>query len=130
MKRKILIADDEECIRYTFSDFLTSSGYSVQTADTLSGCIKKLQTEPFDLLFLDVGLGRENGIEAIEGIKVLQPDCEVVIITGTLDSRAISRARHYGAVDYVVKPIHEASLQYLVRKTLGDKGSALPSPVQ
>ena len=121
MRRKILVADDEECIRFTFSDFLTSSGYAVETTDSLSGCIKKLQSEPFDLLFLDVGIGRHNGIDAIEGIKALQPGCEVVIITGSLDSSAISRARHFGAADYVIKPVREASLNYIARKTLDNK---------
>ena len=89
MNKKILVADDEECIRYTFYDFLNGGGYHVETTDTLSGCMKKIQEKPFDLLFLDIGLGRDNGLDAIERIKVLQPNCEVVIITGSLNSTAI-----------------------------------------
>lgn len=121
MQRKILVADDEECIRFTFAEFLTRFGYTVVTTDSLSGCIKRLQSEHFDLLFLDVGIGQDNGIDAIEGIKVLQPNCEIVIITGRLDTRAIARARHSGAVDYLVKPIHEASLKFIAQKALVNK---------
>ena len=50
MNEKILIADDEESIRYTFTELLTGNGYRVKTAESLSDCIKQMQTEPFDLL--------------------------------------------------------------------------------
>ena len=118
MKQKILVADDEECVRYTFYDFLTGGGYDVETTDTLPGCMKKIEEKPFDLLFLDIGLGRDNGLDAIERIKVIQPNCEVVIITGSLNSAAINRARKCGALDYVVKPIRETSLNYITKKAL------------
>jgi DNA-binding NtrC family response regulator len=118
MKEKILIADDEESIRFTFSEFLDGAGYQVTTTESLSDCIKKMQTEAYDLLFLDIGFGVDNGIEAIEGIKVLQPDCSVVIITGVPDSKTILKARKNGAVDYLAKPIREASLLYITRKVL------------
>ena len=121
MKEKILIVDDEENIRFTFTSFLHEAGYQVETADSLSNGIKKMQAESFDLLFLDIGLGVDNGIEAIEGIKVLQPDCSVVIMTGSLNTKAIVQARQYGALDYVVKPVRQQSLLYLVQKTLGHK---------
>ena len=120
MKQKILIADDEESIRFTFSSFLCDAGYYVETADTLSECIKKLQKEQFNLLFLDIGIGRDNGIDAIKGIKILQPNCEIVIITGKLNPPAICKARHYGALDYVVKPVYEASLKYIAQKALAN----------
>lgn len=82
---------------------------------------KKMQEEPFDLLFLDIGLGFDNGIEAIRGLKVLQPNCSVVIITGKLNSRSLVYARRYGALDYLVKPIREPSLLYIAQKVLAQK---------
>jgi len=121
MKGKILIADDEESIRFTFADFLNGGGYQVATADSLSGCIKKMQEEPFDLLFLDIRFGTENGIEAIQALKVLQPDCSIVVITGDPCSETTVKARRYGAVDYLAKPVREASLLYITQKTLAHK---------
>jgi len=93
MKGKILIADDEESIRFTFSDFLRGGGYQVETADSLSGCIKKMQEEPFDLLFLDIRFGTENGVEAIQALKILQPECSIVVITGDPCSETTVKAR-------------------------------------
>jgi DNA-binding NtrC family response regulator len=118
MKQKILIADDEECIRFTFSEFLQGGGYRVETADSLPNCIKKMQREAFDLLFLDIGLGTENGIEAIQALKVLQPDCRIVTITGSPRLKSLVDAKKYGAIDYLVKPVHQASLLYNTKKVL------------
>ena len=124
MNEKILIADDEESIRFTFADFLTGGGYRVETTESLSCCIKKMQTEPFDLLFLDISLGSDNGIEAIQGLKALQPGCSIVIITGAPSPRTIAKARGYGAADYLAKPIREASLLYIAQKVLVHKIAA------
>ena len=121
MQEKILIADDEESIRYTFSSFLDEAGYKVETAETLSRCITTMQKEPIDLLFLDIEFNDGNGIEAIHGLKVLQPDCSIVIITGNMCPQTITQARKYGALDYLVKPVHQASLLYIVQKTLARK---------
>jgi len=123
MKENILVADDEECIRFTFTSFLQDVGYQVETADSLSNCIKNMQAEPFDLLFLDIGIGSDNSIESIQELKAMQPNCSIVIITGAPDSKTISKARRYGAVDYLVKPIRQASLLYIAQKTLANKVS-------
>lgn len=126
MEAKILIADDEENIRCTFSSFLKAAGYQVETAQTLSNCITKMQHERYDLLFLDISFGNDDGIEAISGLKVLQPDCAIVIITGNLCNSTNSRARKYGAVDCLVKPIRQISLLYIVQKLLAQKVAAQP----
>jgi len=121
MKEKILIADDEESIRFTFSSFLNGAGYQVESVASLSACIKKMQTEPFDLLFLDISLGLENSIESIEGLKSLQPQCVVVAITGAPDSKTINKVRRNGAVDCLAKPVRQSSLLYIADKVLSHK---------
>ncbi len=118
MNGKILIADDEESIRLTFSEFLYDAGYKVDTAKTLSVCIQKMQSEPFDLLFLDVMFGRENGIEAIESLKNIQPNCKIVVITGNPRLQSLIEAKKVGAIDYLTKPVREASLLFNVKKVL------------
>ncbi len=82
-----------------------------------------MQSELFDLLFLDVLFGVENGIEAIERLKILQPDCEIVVMTGTPEVDALLESKRKGAFDYLAKPIRKASLLYHVQKILPDKST-------
>ena len=118
MNEKILIADDEESIRLTLSEFLHDAGYRVDTASTLSKCIQKMQSETFDMLFLDIMFGLENGVEAINALKIMQPECRIVMITGNPQLRSLVEAKKQGAVDYLIKPVRQASLLYNVRKVL------------
>ena len=118
MRKRILVADDEESIRYTFKEFLYNAGYDVAVADTMSSCIKKMQEGPFDILFLDISFGTENGLESIHALKVLQPECKIIIITGNPRLESLVEAKRQGAVDYLAKPVREASLLFNVKKTL------------
>jgi DNA-binding response OmpR family regulator len=55
-KRKILVVDDEESIRFTFSHFLKEAGYDVVTASDLKSARKILFHTQLDLIFIDVVL--------------------------------------------------------------------------
>lgn len=121
MKDKILVADDEENIRYTFSAFLHEAGYLVRTVSSLSDCIKKLEEESFAMLFLDIGFGSENGLDTLREIKARHLDCPVVMMTGDSHPERLIEARRCGAKDYLVKPVRQASLLYITQKTLAQK---------
>ena len=121
MNEKILIADDEEAIRLTFAEFLHDAGYRVATVNTLSKCIEKMQDETFDLLFLDIMFGNENGLDAIRSIKEMQPNCKIVVITGNPQPRSLVTAKMEGAIDFLTKPVRQASLLYNVKKVLSIK---------
>ena len=80
-----------------------------------------MREELFDLLFLDFSFSSENSLDVLREIKGLHLDCSVVTITGAPHSRTITRARQFGALDYLVKPIRQASLLYVARKVLSEK---------
>ena len=64
---RILVVDDEENIRLTLSLCLGADGHQV-TAEPRSGCAGRGFPGAFDLIFLDLRLGLENGLELV-------PDC-------------------------------------------------------
>lgn len=122
--RRILVTDDEECIRLTFAEFLRDEGYTVFTAASLSECVQSVKDVTYDVLFLDVNLGDENSIETIQTIQQIQPDCKIVMMTGGLNSENIARARQYGAMDYIIKPVYKPSLLYLTQKAINHQASS------
>ena len=113
MNTKILIADDEESIRFTFASFLEDVGYRVATAASLDACLKQLESEHVDLLFLDISFGRDNGLDALPVIRERYPQTRIIIITGAPQPRTLIEARQAGAEDYLAKPIRQASLLYI-----------------
>ncbi|MDF1579967.1 MAG: response regulator [Desulfuromonadales bacterium] len=110
MVQKILVVDDEENIRFTFDAFLSDAGYQVATAASLTECMKMLENERFDLLFLDILLGRDNGLEVLRRVKEIDPNCPVVMITGAPQVETAAEAVRCGAFDYIPKPVRQQEL--------------------
>src|SRR5690606_13539944 len=62
MAQNILIIDDEESIRFTFSSFLVEAGYAVETAASYDEAMARLAASDVDLIFSDILLGGDSGI--------------------------------------------------------------------
>ncbi|MGO9146572.1 MAG: sigma-54 dependent transcriptional regulator [Desulfomonilia bacterium] len=110
LKRKILVVDDEESIRFTFSHFLKEEGYDVVTASDLKSARRILFHTQLDLIFIDIVLGGESGLDLLKQVKSLYLKHPVVMITGnpTLDNATDALRR--GAFDFLIKPVRKDDL--------------------
>lgn len=75
-----------------------------------------LQNEPLDILFLDIELGEESGIEIAEKIALKYPDIIIIFITGHREFT--NEAFNVEAIGYVMKPIDEQKLERILLKAL------------
>ena len=110
LKKKILVVDDEESIRFTFSHFLKEEGYDVVTASDLKSARRILFHTQVDLIFIDIVLGGESGLDLLKQVKSLYLKHPVVMITGnpTLDNA--TDALRLGAFDFLIKPVRKDDL--------------------
>jgi len=118
---KILIIDDEEGIRKTFSIILNKEGYSTYTAHNYPSALEKLNTEQFDLVFTDILLGTYSGINILKDIKSMNRSCPVIMITGEPNIDTASASVRLGAFDYVPKPIKRDTLLRITKHALRHK---------
>lgn len=121
MESRILVIDDEENIRYTFENFLSEEGYQVQTISNLQDGKDLLASREFDLVFLDILLGSESGIDILREIKEKGLKCQVVMVTGAPDVETAAEAVRYGAYDYIPKPVQQHNLLRVARAALDHK---------
>ncbi len=121
MAPRILIVDDEENIRFTFESFLTDEGYAVQTASNLQEGKSLLADEEFDLIFLDILLGRDSGLEILREVKTRGLAAPVIMITGAPEVETAAEAVRYGAFDYIPKPVMQENLLRVARMALEHK---------
>jgi len=110
LKKKILVVDDEESIRFTFSHFLKEEGYDVVTASDLKSARRILFHTQVDLIFIDIVLGGESGLDLLKQVKSLHLKHPVILITGnpTLDNA--TDALRLGAFDFLLKPVRKDDL--------------------
>ena len=100
----ILVVDDEPAIRESLEILLSDANYKVALAEGGVDGLKKLESDLFDLVLLDVMMPDKNGLEVLEEIGRASPETAVIMITayGTIENAV--RAIKSGAVDYVTKP--------------------------
>ena len=78
---KILIVDDEEHIRYLYSEELSDSGYDVITAESGYLLMEKIEEEKPDLVVLDIKMVDYNGLDLLQDIRNRFYDLPVVLCT-------------------------------------------------
>ncbi|GMO35489.1 MAG: sigma-54 dependent transcriptional regulator [Termitinemataceae bacterium] len=116
--KKILIIDDERSIRTTMSQIMEDEGFIALTAEDAVAGIDILSTETIDLVFLDVMLPKMGGIEALEKIKQLWNNIEVVVISGHASIDTAVKAVKLGAFDYLEKPLSMDKILTVCRNAL------------
>jgi two-component system NtrC family sensor kinase len=107
---KILIVDDEEANVRVLSISLRSDGYEVVTAYGGEEALAVFQQTAPDIVLTDIKMPGMDGIEVLKKVKEIQPDAEVIIITGHGDIDNAIEALKYGASDFLNKPIRDEAL--------------------
>ena len=78
---KVLIVDDEEHIRYLYSEELRGTGYEVITADSGHELMERIEEEKPDLVVLDIKMADYNGLYLLQDIRSKFYDLPVVLFT-------------------------------------------------
>lgn len=115
---RILLVDDESAILRTFRYCLEDEGYSVATANSAAQAEALLQRQVFDLCFLDLRLGEDNGLDVLAQMRIQAPWMRVVIVTAHSAIDTAVDAIQAGAADYLVKPCSPDQLRLATAKQL------------
>ncbi len=116
MGLKVLVVDDEKDIVEVIQDRLEAYGFTVATAGTGLEALRKLSTEKFDGIFLDVKMPEMGGIEALEEIRKRDSKTPIIIITSSSTKESAIEAMAKGANEYVLKPFEWEELKSKIEK--------------
>lgn len=115
---KILIVDDEEIITDSLSNFLSSKGYYIKTADSILRAKNAIESENFDLILLDLKLPDGQGIELLDFIANEKDKPLVIMMTayGTIGDAV--KAIKKGAYDFIQKPFRTKDIEIIIKLAL------------
>ena len=109
-KTKILVIDDEEGIRSLIDAILSKEGFEVHLAEDGYKGINLFKQEPFDLVITDIRMPGIDGIEVLKRMKAIDPETEVIILTGHGNLDTAIAAIKEDAYDFVTKPLENIQI--------------------
>lgn len=112
----ILVVDDEINIRKTISLCLEMEGHAVRTVSNFDDAVKEIKQGLFDVVFLDLRLGTQNGLDLFPYLQAHSPGTRVVVITAYASIDSAVEAIRQGAADYIPKPFTPAQIKITVEK--------------
>lgn len=118
---RILVAEDEPVLANQIKTVLTSEGLAVDIAPDGAEALFLGETEPYDMIILDLGLPVQDGISVLKSLRSSGVDTPVLILTARNDWTDRVDGLDAGADDYVSKPFHMAELSARVRAMIRRK---------
>lgn len=100
----ILIIDDEANIRKTLTVCLESCGHRMTAVSNGKDARAEADRQVFDMAFVDLRLGTENGLDLIPPLLGACPWIKIVVITAYASIDTAVEAMRRGATDYIPKP--------------------------
>ncbi len=113
---RVLIVDDEKSHAEVVGEALQRQGYEISLATSGNAGGRQIDQEDFDIILTDLRMSDLGGMEILKKARQIQPDCEVLVITGHGDVKTAVEAIKHGASNYLTKPLDMAELRVLVEK--------------
>ncbi len=101
----ILILEDDALFAESLEDFLEEEGFLVSLASDGEEALEYAYEKHFDLLLLDVNVPSINGFDFLKVLRQEHQNTPAIFITSFKDKKSIQKGFHYGADDYLTKPI-------------------------
>jgi CheY-like chemotaxis protein len=122
VQKKVLVVDDEENLCLLYQDELESEGYVVQAVTDAAEAMRIVETDPPDVVVLDIRMPRMDGIEAMG--KILGRRNDLPVILNSAYSSYKDDFRSWPADAYVIKSSDTGELKRTIKKVLGKSAAA------
>ncbi len=113
MSEKVLLIDDEQDFLDVLSERMKNRDIDVTATSSAKDALELAENEAFDAIILDLQMPEMDGLQALQRLKTLNPDLQVILLTGHATVEKGVQAMKLGATDVMEKP---ADIQQLVEK--------------
>ncbi len=115
---RILVIDDNETMREGIAHTVKRLGHSVETACSGQAGIDAFRRKPADFVISDLKMEDVDGIGVLEGVRQIDPEALLMIVTGFGTIETAVKAMQLGAFDFITKPFPPEVLRLKVRSAL------------
>ena len=115
---RVLIADDEDGLRWVLERGLRQAGYEVTAVRDGDEALRAFSDAPFDLVFLDIRMPGTDGLTVLAKLRELAGDAHVIVMTAHGTMETAIQAMQRGAYDYLAKPFDLDEVLLLAERAL------------
>ena len=116
-KPRILVADDEEGIRESLN-LILGENYDLIFANDGEETLAKVESEPIELILLDIKMPKLDGMEVLRRLKRNGNPTPVLVLTAYQSVELAKEAVKLGALDYLPKPFERDQILNAIRSVL------------
>ena len=114
----ILVADDEESMRFFLKKTLRRAGFEVTAVEDGVAAVDAIERRPWSAILVDLKMPRLDGVGVLDAVRGRGIDVPVVLMTGYGSVSNALEAMKRGASDYVTKPFHADQIVETVRAAI------------
>ena len=118
-KPRILLVDDERVVIEVLTSLLDDPDREIVSADSAATALDHARSGEIEVAVVDKNLGADSGLDLSRQLKQMQPEIEIILITGYASMESAIQAVQIGAFDYLTKPIADfAALSFKVQSAM------------
>ena len=115
---RILLVDDDQHLLQSLGSWLQAQGFEVQLAADKASAEGALAAKTFDLAFVDLRLGDEDGMDILSHCRTHHPNVVVILMTGYATVETGVEAVRAGAFDLMTKPLIDDEILIAINRAL------------
>jgi DNA-binding NtrC family response regulator len=118
MRKKLLVIEDEPCIRQVLELHLLAAGYDVICAESAADGLASLSHGGISAVICDFSLPDMDGTQLIKTIKLMNASLPIIVISGFLDDGNADKVMALGVAEFLRKPFPKEALLSAVADVL------------
>ncbi len=116
---KILIVDDDKLIRWSLKEIFSQEGYVVDAVATAKDALKQAKNITYELIFSDLEINDENGIEMLRKARAFQPKAKIIIVSALTKQQIEPKLGNLCIFSIIEKPFRSEQIKTSVKEALG-----------
>jgi DNA-binding NtrC family response regulator len=118
MEAHLMVVDDEEIALRNLQHVMEKEGYRVTATQSGAHAIQLMEGNRFDVVLTDLRMEGVDGMDVLRKSQELQPDAEVIFITGYATAESAVQALTHGSFYYIAKPFRLDDVRKVVSEAL------------
>jgi two-component system response regulator RegA len=102
---KFLLVDDDDIFCQVMQRALIRRGFDVDTFQTAEAAINAIKTMQYTKAIVDLKIAQDSGLTVIKTLKTINPDINIIMLTGYSSISTAVEAIKLGALNYLCKPV-------------------------